>query len=98
VQNSITRTINCLEAWHRSLNFKCNTPHLNLGEFIEIIIEENESVRVKLIQSRKFIDLSDKDLIKEEKLRVIVKNYEYYMDWEFFNLIGHVWVPIKDLN
>jgi hypothetical protein len=81
---NLPRTTNCLEAWHRSLNFKCVIHHLNLGKYLEILIQENERIRVNLIQTRKFIDVKNKDLIKEEMLRIVLRNYKIYSGMEYY--------------
>ncbi|KAI0986744.1 hypothetical protein GJ496_008016 [Pomphorhynchus laevis] len=53
VLNSIPRTINSLEALHRSLNSLSSVAHVNLGKFIDLIREINERNRVLILQSRK---------------------------------------------
>lgn len=56
VLNNIPRSINCLEAWHRELNFKCKISHLNLGKFLNILITECERIRVCILQSKKILN------------------------------------------
>lgn len=90
ILNNIPRTTNGLEGWHRSLNFKCNIPHLNLGKFIEVLKEETEIVRIKIIQAINSIDLGKRDLKKEEKLRCIIESYKLYKNDEFFLVIRKV--------
>jgi hypothetical protein len=51
-----------------------------------VLIEENERVRVNLFQSKRYIDLNSKNLIKEEKLKILVANFEFYDHEEFFDL------------
>lgn len=97
IKENIPRTTNCLEAWHRSINFNCNVSHPNFAKFIEVLIQENEKVRVCLIQSRSQIRIGNRNLLKEEKLRQIVLNYCFYKDNEFFeNLLQIVgWTFIE---
>lgn len=87
ILKNIPRTTNCLEAWHRTLNFNCVVSHLNLGKFIEILIQENEKIRINLIQSKKFIDLAKKKLEKEEKLKVACLNFHLYEYEEFYDIL-----------
>lgn len=89
---NMPRTINCLEAWHKSFNFKCNMPHLNLGKFLEILRQEAERVRVTLIQARKQILLPDKDYKNEERIRQIVCNYDFYKNEEFYDNLRNFFV------
>lgn len=89
---NIPRTTNSVEAWHRSLNFKCNILHLNLRRFLEILIQENEKIRVTLLQTRHEISINKDFLEKEEKIRRIVLSYYCYEEWEFFNAISKVMV------
>lgn len=90
VKSNLPRTTNCLEAFHRVLNSKFNTAHVNLGKFLEVLIQENERVRVILIQSRNKIDLPKKNFVKEEKIRVIVDNFCNFNDFEFFDSLNDV--------
>lgn len=87
VINNICRTTNSLEAWHRSLNFKCNIQHLNLGKFLEILIQENEKVRVNIIQFKNLVYVNKTILEKKEQLRIITGNYEFYEQNEYFDYI-----------
>lgn len=87
---NIPRTINCLEAWHRSLNFKCNIAHLNIGKFLEILIMENERVRVSLLQARLSLPTSGKILKKEESLRIICENFMLFSISEYFEILNTV--------
>ncbi|KAF7698608.1 hypothetical protein CDIK_1397 [Cucumispora dikerogammari] len=93
VNQNVPRTANNLEAMHRSFNFKCNLAHVNLGRFLEILIEETEMVRVKTIQLQKYIELARKDLKKEEKTKVICFNFENYADIDFLEILNqiHYW-------
>jgi hypothetical protein len=50
VLNNIPRTTNGVEAWHRTLNARCQVAHPNLGKFITIIQKEEEVVKYKLTQ------------------------------------------------
>jgi hypothetical protein len=43
---------------------------------------------VCLIQARKKLNVSEKNFLREEKLRVAVENYKYYEDIEFLEVIG----------
>jgi hypothetical protein len=87
VLRNFPRSINCLEAWHRALNLNCGISHLHLGKFIEILMQENEKVRVKLIQARRHIDLSEKNYRKEALLLVILENYNNFYEDEFFDML-----------
>lgn len=79
-----------MEAWHRSFNFKCNVPHLNFGKFLEILIQENEKVRVTLIQAKHDISVNSNIIEKNEKLRVIVDNFTFYDEETFFTNLNKV--------
>jgi hypothetical protein len=56
--NNDPRSINSLKAWHRGLNFKCNIPHLNLGKYFEVLIEETEKVGITLNQQMVYLATS----------------------------------------
>lgn len=90
VKENLPRTTNCAEAWHRNLNQKCHTPHLHLGKFLEILIQETEKIRMCLIHSKKSVTLSEKNLKKEEKIRTIVFNYQNYDGHDFFESLHDV--------
>jgi hypothetical protein len=90
ILSNIPRTTNSLEAWHRNLNFNCNICHLNLGNFIDILIQENEKTRIKRIQAKKSINFDGKDLKKEELLRLFVLNFEFYEELEFLECLEQV--------
>jgi hypothetical protein len=61
-----------------------------LGKFVEILIQETEKVRVCLVQTRKRIAISEKNFLFEEKLRVLVENFNLYDENEYLDLIGSI--------
>ncbi|KAG0442223.1 hypothetical protein DMUE_0438 [Dictyocoela muelleri] len=49
----IPRTINSIEAWHKSLNSLSSVAHVYLGKFIDLLRQINERNRMFIMQSRK---------------------------------------------
>jgi hypothetical protein len=86
----IPRTIKCIEALYRGLNFICKLTHLNLAKFIAVLQMENESCRVKIFQAKKSLSLSSIDFKKEYSLIVILNNWELYHIWEFLDVVSRV--------
>lgn len=87
VKFNIPRTINSLEAWHRSLNSKFNVSHPNICKLIDVLKMENERVRIEIAQSKNCSIFSKKILYKEERLRRIINSYRFYEEFEFFNVL-----------
>jgi hypothetical protein len=83
---NVARTTNCLEAWNRNLNFKCNIPHVNTGKFIEVLKYEIEKIRIEFVQAKNSINIKNIDTEKEFKLKIICKNFSFYDDiYEYFD-------------
>lgn len=87
ILNDTPRTINSLEAWHRCLNFRCNIPHLNLGKFIEILIQETERIRVEIAHAKLDIPKNKESILKEYVLKKLCVNYNFYTYKEFLDKI-----------
>ena len=85
---NLPKTINSLEAWHRGLNFKCNVPHLNLLKFIEVLIFENERVRINYYQQRKNLDLNVSKITRDNSLQNICINFNFFDLNEYFENIN----------
>ncbi len=85
IQNSIARTTNSLEGWHRQLN----SSHPNLAIFLNVLCREEQRSFVKMtqIKSGNYIELSCTDLKKEEELKVAVQHFEEFEIVDFFNLL-----------
>jgi hypothetical protein len=74
-------------AWHRALNLNCGISYLHLGKFIEILMQENEKLWVKLIQARRHIDLSEKNYRKKSVVVSNLKNYNNFCENEFHDML-----------
>jgi hypothetical protein len=79
------RTTNCLEAWHRNFNFRCNTAHLNLGGFIDVLIHEVEKIRIVISQTKKQMYIDKNNLLKKNRFKFWL-NYDLFSNFEFFEL------------
>lgn len=91
VLKNIPRTTNNLESWHRVLNQKCVVAHPNISVFIESLREEEESNRIILSQIlRSEFELSRRNLEKEEKIRIILINHEFFSDENLFKRLNSI--------
>jgi hypothetical protein len=85
--NGIPRSTCAVEAWHRSLNSICVISHPNFAKFLEVIQKEEEVVRIKILQARNGrFRISEKNYLKEEKLRTILRNLNFLKIWVFLIL------------
>ncbi|KAF7699640.1 hypothetical protein CDIK_1097, partial [Cucumispora dikerogammari] len=90
--NSIPRTTNSVEAWHKSLNSRINHAHPNIAMFINVIQKEEEVLRLFLSRAKSGkVDFSKINLKKEEKLRIIVNNYNNYERKGFFKALNSIY-------
>lgn len=92
ILKSLPRTINAAEGWHRSFNHKNEIAHPNIARLIEKLKDEEEVNRILISQSLngKF-EISKRDLLKEEKLRICITNYDMYDRLEFLNAIYNIY-------
>jgi hypothetical protein len=61
-----------------------------LGRFIELLIEETEKVRVKILQVKKHVYIKCRDLPKKEKIQLILMSFEFYSEKELFVVFNNV--------
>ncbi|KAG0441208.1 hypothetical protein DMUE_1222 [Dictyocoela muelleri] len=82
VLNTQPRTTNAVESWHSSINRRTGIAHPNICRLLLSLQQEKESVRYKLIQSVKGINLNifDSHECKELKLCMVIDNYEMFLD------------------
>jgi hypothetical protein len=85
IESDLPRTTNSVEAWHRGLNASNARRHPNLGSFITILQNEEEKVRIKLSQwSKGRIEINNQNLVHDEKLRVLIRNYSIFSLEDYF--------------
>lgn len=85
---NIPRTTNNLEAWNNSFNKQNEISHPNIAYLIEKMLNEEELNRMCVLQAKKGkFDLQRKQLIKEEKIRLVVQNYNYFKPSEYLDII-----------
>lgn len=94
IQENQPRTINNVEAWHRSLDEKVRTPHPNMAKFIVFLQEESEKIRIFLSQSREGIMTlsSQKNFKKEHHLFTIISNHSLFSTEGYINAIDNVFI------
>ena len=92
VLNEIPRTTNVLEAWHRSLNQNFNIAHPNIVQFIKILGESEERDRVYICQvkSGRNLEISNYNLSKDKKIKVILKNHMYLSKDSYFLFLDNL--------
>lgn len=84
----IPRTINSVEAWHRSINKRAKTPHLNLVNIIFLLQREEESARVKFLQLKELNISANFNLMYDYKLKMLLNNKKYYNDDEYLTTLN----------
>lgn len=87
---NILRTTNNVEGWHRSFNESCVVANPNIAVVIGVMKDEEELNRIEIL---KIIDNginARTDFKKEEKIRLLVQNQEFYTDSEFFNSLSKI--------
>jgi hypothetical protein len=92
VLSGLPRTTNGVESWHRSLNMRILTAHPNLGKFITLIQSEEEVVRVSVAKAKSgSVLLPRKDFKFEDRLRIIVSNFDNFFEMKFYEAIGLIY-------
>ncbi|KAG0436856.1 hypothetical protein DMUE_4011 [Dictyocoela muelleri] len=83
--NSISTTTNSCEAYHRHLNSKISKKNPELGKIIDILKKEEKRNKMLIsnIKSGKVVTSKDKKV----QIRMIVLNYSFYKEFEFFNAL-----------
>lgn len=91
VIRDIPRTINNLEAWHNNLSKKNIIAHPNLCRFLNSLqkIEEINRLRICRLSKGKFDTF--KDLKREEKLRILINNYDFFEIENYLELISSLY-------
>lgn len=83
------RTINIVESWHRAFNNDIKHAHPNLVKFIQCIQREEEKTRIQLLRwENGVVELSRANLIREEKLFIITRNFKFYSIENYFAAIS----------
>ncbi len=92
VINSIPRTTNSLEGWHRQLNSSFNRSHLNLASFVNVLAREEQRIFVKLTQIKfgNYIEVVTSDFKKEYELKVVCENFYEFDLKNFLKLIDRL--------
>lgn len=85
---SLPRTTNNAEAFHRAFAQKCVVSHPNISVVIMAMLDEEEINKADLINIKmNGSDLTRKNLLKEEQMRLLLINNDLFTMEEFFERI-----------
>lgn len=89
VIDSIDRTTNVLEAWHRSLNTSSHIAHPNIAMFLQILSNEEQTSKIKITQicSGSHLEISKYNLEKEKKIKTLCENFNLISIDSFYKLM-----------
>jgi hypothetical protein len=77
VINGWPRTSNNLEAWHRSINAMIHIKHSNIALLFEKLLIDEKMYKIKTLKAfAGNFEFRETNLLKENKLKIILKNYD----------------------
>ena len=92
IKQTIPRTTNSVEAWHRSINQSATVAHPNIARFVELMKNNEHSIYYDLIQISfgKYVPVSENPK-KELHLKIVGENYYNYDEKSFFEALDMVY-------